>query len=209
MRITWPTIDNRPVSRYSDVRYQLHTGDLVAVATDTRGPLASLRAPIARIIQRVTASPLNHIGILSRLSLHGMDRVLVLEAVAKGVQIAPLSYYVPGLEDGEPHVRDSRDKLLVLRPDWDDEDDATLALRWAWRQVLRGYDVGDLVKVLLWRLTGGIWVGPITPNRMVCSGLVGRAMMEGRIYIPPGNGKLWTPRDLAESPQVALLWRLV
>ena len=207
MRITWKTIDKRPVSRYSDVRYQIMSGDLLAVATDTRGLRATLRDPVARIIQAVTDSPLSHVGLLSRVRLEGVERVMVLEAVKSGVQAAPLSYYIPG-DDGEPHVADDREKVLVLRPEWESEDDAELAARWAWQQVLRGYDVADLLKILVWHWTDH-WLGPITPARMICSGLVGRAMLEGRLYVPPGNGKVWTPRDLAESPQVSLLWRLV
>ena len=209
MRIDWERITSTPITPYATARPMIQSGDVFASATDTRSWRRRLRYPLGWAIQAFTGSPVNHVGLVCWIETYGQQRLGVLEACREGVRVSALSYHVP-----EPHnvglgvkVPDDRDKVLILRPTYEYEEGARAAVRFAWEHLHRRYDVRDLLRIATWKITRW-WPGSFNDARVICSGLVGRALAEGGCRIEPANGRVWSPREIVEHDSMALVGRL-
>lgn len=87
--------------------------------------------------------------------------------------------------------------IFAGRPVWPDSRGPADAVEWACRQIGTRYGFEDLLGCLAWDLSG--WYPFPATHALICSELVGLALAEGRFIIPPENGVVWTPKDIAAA----------
>jgi len=195
---------------YRLVRRRIKPGDVACFWTDTRSPLGKLAGFVSWRIQVRGRSWCNHVGLLD-VEGYLQKRVVVIEAKPSGVEINPLSLYLAPGAGGQCPDRLRRPypgRIYVYRPRWLSVAERLRACDSARAMHLTPYDFIDIARIWLWRMTGR-WRGQVTDAQVICSGLVGRALVEGMVPLHPRqNKRLWVPADIVESPHVALKWRI-
>lgn len=177
----------RDVTRldYGAVRDQIKDGDIVLF----RG-----RSAVSRMIRWLTRSPYSHAGVVGWWN----GRLMVLEAVGKGVSTSRLSFVVAAYsghcelwtasEQGLDRARVVEEAQLVLG---------------------HHYSKGKILSNL-WRMIVGRRAREAdpdgTPDGFVCSELVSRVWRKGGVDLKPGVPDRFTrPGDIARSSAVRKL----
>lgn len=174
-----------PSLRYVDVRDSIQDGDIV---------LFKGKSLLSRLIRWFTRSEYTHAGI----AVWWRDRLMLLEAVDKGVWAVPLSWRLATYQ-GTAHLLTPdehalRENNLTL-------DRARLVAS-AQSELGKEYATWLLVRIarkIVFRWKGGAdpWK---PPQRFVCSQYVSRVYRDANVDLDPDEpDRFTTPKDIAES----------
>ena len=222
--LTWAEIDAAPVVPYYESEWEttpnewggvddrktmgarslIRTGDVLVCYGETRGWWPR---PVWRGIQKVTGQLETHVGLCAWWK--EADMLVVIEALGRSdVQVTPLSYYLPGLDDGKAHVATQRSHLFVMRPKWEYPLWYTgevqplpsplaphLALHYATRQWKLDYTEFGLAKAVWTKMFRNGVV--LIPDAMWCSTLLHNALKAGGVDTPTTLAGYSTPGNIA------------
>jgi len=145
-----------PILSYQEVRATLKSGDILFTSGDYL---------ISKAIQKMTASPWSHVGIVFRVD--SIDRILLLESVEDmGVRFAPLSKYLKDYEHRKPY----QGRIVLAR--CEDVTSKTIEglATFGIDELTQPYDKDEIAKIMA-RITLGI--GKKERDReYICSELV-------------------------------------
>ena len=207
---TWEDVDAVPVVPYypvGEIRYgpgvresgarsTLRTGDQLVCVGEAREWWQVVKHPLWKGIQKGTGHLATHVGFLAYWK--EADQWLVVEALGgKKVEYVPLSFYIPGLDDGKKHVKVQRSHMFVMRPHWPlcaygdgydpstayDESRhlcATKALNYAVRKYGIDYPTRSLVRIAMMKVFG--FARKIT-NPVFCSHLCAESLRAGGVEV--------------------------
>lgn len=174
----------RDVTRldYGAVRDQIKDGDIVLF----RG-----RSAVSRMIRWLTRSPYSHAGVVGWWN----GRLMVLEAVGKGVSTSRLSFVVAAYS-GHCELWTSVDDRLD-RPRVVEEAQLVLGHHYSKKKI-----VANLLRMIFGRRSKEV-DGDGPPDGFVCSELVSRVWRRAGIDLIPGVPDRFTkPGDIARSAHV-------
>jgi Permuted papain-like amidase enzyme, YaeF/YiiX, C92 family len=167
---------------YGGIRGKIRDGDILLF----RG-----KSWISRLICRVTGSPYSHAAIVAWWS----DRLMVLEAVGKGIVVSRMSVVV-NQYSGKVELWTTDDKLA-----------RTEVIRAAQRLLGKRYSLSKLVRNLARLVFGRPRHDDADPDAppadFVCSEFVSRVWRAGGIDLVKDAPDLYTkPSDIAKSPRL-------
>ena len=170
--------------KYSDVRLQICTGDLIAIRKKT-GALPTL----TRVIDK---TPYTHTAVAIWGGFQGTDRLLVVESNAAGASLSPLSNYQD--VDFDVFARPV-DEALFEFATWD----------------LLGtkihYDIRDLVRLAANRLFS-IPLPKRDDGNLICSALSATIYLHAG-WNPKGLPSIPSPRDVVEALRAAPVFEVL
>jgi len=172
--------EQRGLVHYAGIRREIRDGDILLF----RG-----KSWISRIIRRVTGSPYSHAAIVSWWN----DRLMVLEAVGKGIVVSRMSVVVHQYS-GKVELWTTDEKLV-----------RTEVIRVAQRLLGKRYSPYKLIRNLgrlVFRRPRQDEVDPdAPPDDFICSEFVSRVWRAGGIDLVSGAPDVYTkPSDIAKSP---------
>lgn len=182
-----------PVQSYDSLRANLKSGDLLFTSGDYL---------ISKTIQKVTASPWSHVGIVFRLD--AIDRMLLLESVEDmGVRFAPLSKYLNGYENDKPY----KGRAVLARVKDVSTQVVAAISRFGIDELTQPYDKDEIAKILA-RITLGI--GKKQKDReYICSELVYECFAHaGKEFNYNPKGFI-SPEDIWVNDKLALVGRIL
>lgn len=174
--------EQRELVHYAGIRREIRDGDILLF----RG-----KSWISRIIRRVTGSPYSHAAIVSWWD----DRLMVLEAVGKGIVVSRMSIVVQQYS-GKVELWTTDEKLV-----------RTEVIRAAQRLLGKRYSPYKLVRNLarlVFRRPRHDEVDPdAPPDDFICSEFVSRVWRAGGIDLVKDSPDMYTkPSDIAKSPRL-------
>jgi hypothetical protein len=174
---------------YAGIRREIRDGDILLF----RG-----KSWISRIIRRVTGSPYSHAAIVSWWN----DRLMVLEAVGKGIVVSRMSVVVHQYS-GKVELWTTDAKLV-----------RTEVIRAAQRLLGKRYSPYKLIRNLgrlVFRRPRHDEVDPdAPPDDFICSEFVSRVWRAGGIDLVSGAPDMYTkPSDIAKSPHLRKIGGMV
>ncbi len=154
------------------------------------------------MIQKITASPWSHVGIVLRLD--SIDRILLLESVEDmGVRFAPLSKYLKDYENGKPY----KGRAVLAR--CSDVSPAVIAgiSTFGIDELTQPYDKDEIAKIMA-RIALG--VGKKERDReYICSELVYECFANaGRNFDYNAKGFI-SPEDIWMDNKLSLVGRVL
>lgn len=178
---------------YQNIRSKLKSGDLLFASGDYL---------LSKAIQRFTASPWSHVGIVFKLER--LDRILLLESVEDmGVRFASLSKYLTDYEDGKPY-----DGRVVLARSRDVNAEIVHGIaKFGINELTRPYDKDEIAKIMA-RIALGL--GKKERDReYICSELVYECFSHaGREFAYNPKGFV-SPEDIWIDGKVSLVCRIL
>ncbi len=194
MTIAPDVLTTLPPTPYDQVRPMVQDGDLF---------LCSAHDPMSRLIRWATKSPWSHIGIAMRM--HHIDRVLVLECVARlGTRAVPLSEFISRTSGGtHPYPG----KILLARHDAIAAQAGTGIINrlseYALDRLGTPYSNLETAKVGLRVAAGRLNVklpGRLMPDReFICSEYVARCFAHVGVKVPWDGLGFVAPSDFADA----------
>lgn len=181
------------VTPYADLRNTLKSGDLFFASGDYF---------VSKAIERVTASPWSHVGIVFRLD--ELDRVLLLESVEDmGVRFAPLSKYLSEYDNDTPY----KGEIVLARCRDLNKGIVDGLATFGIDELTRPYDKEE-VGIILARVT--LRVGKKHDDRTyICSELVADCFAHaGRQFTYDPRGFI-SPENIWMDPQVNRVGRIL
>lgn len=186
-------IKTLPVQSYNSLRANLASGDLFFTSGDYL---------ISKAIQKVTASPWSHVGIVFRLD--AIDRMLLLESVEDmGVRFAPLSKYLNDYENGKPY----KGRAVLARVKDVSTQVVAAVSRFGIDELTQPYDKDEIAKILA-RITLGI--GKKHKDReYICSELVYECFAHAGKEFAYNRKGFISPEDVWVDEKVSLVGRIL
>jgi hypothetical protein len=182
-----------PVIPYRQVRPILKSGDLLFTSGDYL---------ISQLIQKFTASPWSHVGIVFRVD--AIDRVLLLESVEDvGVRFAPLSKYVADYADGKPY--DGR--AVIARCKGINRKAVEDIAAFGTDQLTRTYDREEIANI-----AARIALGKPKPKRdnaYICSELVYECFARAGLAFVYDERGFISPENIWRDARVTLVGRIL
>ncbi len=188
----FPTL---PPVRYSELRHQIRSGDILLCAGSS---------PFSTLIQRATESVFSHVGFLLRLD--AIDRIMILESVESiGVRAMPLSNYVcdyNATNQGYPG------KMLIARhADFRAENIAYLS-QFATRLLGYPYNSREIIDIAMRIGLGSVGIHPASAENtarraFICSEYVAFCFHSVGIQIDYDPRGFIAPADFARCPRIS------
>lgn len=197
MTISASALNDLPAQDYDTIRRLVKTGDMA---------LCSGTNPFSRVIRWATKSPWSHIALIVRLE--DIDRVIVLEAVAKiGVRAVPLSRFVA--EDSDRH-RPYPGDIIIARHTAFAEKATGAALHamtdFAFDRLGAPFDVNEITRIGIRIALAGLGFrepGRIKPDdEYICSEYLAECYRRVGIDIAWDGRGFIGPADFAADPHV-------
>lgn len=150
--------NNEYLKVYRAIRPIMKSGDLIQWSGESF---------LAKMIQKRTKSNINHSSFVGRLSVNNteVDRVLLLEALSKGIELTSLSYRLHNYK-GEVFWYPLKDSLNDYR---------IKAVEWAFDNIGIPYDYGGIIRQLITRVYKDaryLWCSEIYEIAYIKAGLV-------------------------------------
>ncbi len=197
MTVPASALTKLPAKDYNAIRKLVRTGDMA---------LCSGTNPFSRAIRWATKSTWTHIALIVRLE--DIDRVMVLEAVAKiGVRAVPLSRFVT--EDSDRHKPYPGDIVIARHADFvrKGKGEALRAMNdFAFERLGAPFDSGEIAKIGLRIALSGL--GLNQPERIapdddyICSEYLAECYKRVGIDIPWDGRGFIGPADFAADPKI-------
>ncbi len=172
------------ITKYESIRDQLQTGDVLAFKS------GGITGFLIGIVSSYT-----HVGMVVRFDdLSDGDRVFVLEALDnKGVVLMPLSAKLSQYEGESWWFK------LNIPADRDQKTCRETFYQYLMQQLGKNYDYGDIKKIMEKFLKGYYLHSLQDTNRMICSELVARALVNSKLVDIPDCSTI-TPGDVVKLP---------
>jgi hypothetical protein len=196
-------LEELPEQGYEAIRAAVRTGDIA---------LCSGTNPFSRVIRWATGTPWSHIALIVRLD--DLDRVMVLEAVAKiGVRAVPLSRFIS--EDDDHHKPFSGKIIIARHRDFAAKcSDGGLRrmLEFAFDRLGSPFSNWEVAKIGIRIALGalGVRVPPqVEPNdEYFCAEYLAECFQKIGIHIPWDGRGFIAPHDFAADPEVEAVARV-
>lgn len=203
MAVTTGQFEAMPVQKYSDVRDQLRTGDILLFHSLTFG---------SQLTEFFTNSLWSHAAFIWRLA--DVDRVMLLESMdTVGVRMMPMSTRIDGCAAAPVAYNGG---LLVLRhpdlPETIAPEKLKAMTQFALDRVGYPYSHDELNQIMLritLALAGQIVTGRLDPqNQFICSEYVAKCLAVIGIEIAVDREGYIAPADIANDPRIMGLFSL-
>ena len=203
MTVPASVLTDLPEQDYAAIRAQVRTGDLA---------ICSGENPFSHVIRWATASPWSHIAMIIRLE--DLDRVMVLEAVAKvGVRAVPLSRFV---SEGSNHHKPFPGRIVIARHADFEAKAANGALRklddFAFDRLGAPFSNAEITKIGVRIALGALGVKvpkmAAPDDEYFCSEYVAECYKRIGIHIPWDGRGFIAPDDFAADAKVEAVARV-